>query len=178
MMLFLWQYFEATLSIHYKMLQGPCWWNLQRVVCSGSILQNQASFTFSSQNGREGKKLQPIFIEWEQWLLMDNVMQQQKPYHSITYCLLIAMSAMQLKCSRWQCCITANLNAVRRKEKAVAAKITSVSVSPLIPFNPSKLMSSITAHQHPHPTLHHRHKAMKTGAMASASPIDIMTQIG
>lgn len=31
-------------------------------------------------------------------------------------------------------------------------KITSVSVSPLIPFNPFELMSSFTAHQPPHPT--------------------------
>lgn len=58
------------------------------------------------------------------------------------------------------------------KWKAVAAKITSVSVTPLIPFNPSELMSSFASRQAP------RHRAKQTGAAALADPINVVTLTG
>lgn len=52
----------------------------------------------------------------------------------------------------------------------MAAKITSVSLTPLIPFNPSELMSSFASRQPP--------QAMKTGAGASVDPINVVTLMG
>lgn len=69
-----------------------------------------------------------------------------KPNRSIAHSRQIYTAEMHLKCSRGQCCTAINLSPAGRRE------ITSVSVSPLIPFNPFELMSSFTAHQPPHPT--------------------------
>lgn len=65
---------------------------------------------------------------------------------SIAHCLQLDAAAILLKCTRGQCRTTSDLGSVGRGE------ITSVSVSPLIPFNPFELMSSFTAHQPPRPT--------------------------
>lgn len=70
----------------------------------------------------------------------------------------------------------AKVNTVKKKQKAVAAKIASVSLTPLIPFNPYELMSSFASRQL-HPPLQ-RHRAMKTGAEASAHPINVVTLMG
>lgn len=149
-MLFSWQYFEATLSIHYKTLQETCWWNLQKIHRLGSILQTPACFTLGSQNGRRGEERPPtIFFKWEQWPPMDDVMQSGKGLTQHHAPPPHVCGAMTLKCSRGQCCITARLSTVRENRRAVAAKITSVSVTPLIPFNPSELMSSFASRQPP-----------------------------
>lgn len=70
--------FEVTLSIHYKMLQETCRWNLQRILCLGSILLTLTSFTLGSQDGSGGEERpHTIFFKWEQWPPMDDAMQEQ-----------------------------------------------------------------------------------------------------
>lgn len=59
------------------------------------------------------------------------------------------LRAMLLRCSRGQCCTAAEHD--RQSREAVAAKITSVSLTPLISFNPSELMSIFAGPPDPPP---------------------------
>lgn len=59
------------------------------------------------------------------------------------------------------------------RNRDVAAKTTSVSVTAIIPFNLSELLSIFASHI-PTPATS-RHRAMKTGARASADPINVVT---
>ena len=141
--------FEATLSIHYKTRPETGWWNPQRILRLGFISQILTAYTLGTQNGWGGEeKRMPSFSngnsdpQWtkrwnskaltQQWLLPSCIHRCNAP--------LIQQGSVSHYGKNHE-----------GEGKLGLQKHTSVSVSPLIPFNPSELMSSFTTHHLPHP---------------------------
>ena len=118
-MLFSWQYYEATLSIHYKTLQETCWWDLQKIHRPGSILQT-LDMLYIRKSKWQKRRREPSLYVFQMGTVTPNgrcdASDKGLTRHHPPLPRVSDVGAMSLQCSRGQCCITAKLSTGRRGE--------------------------------------------------------------